>query len=401
MSVLKQDARVSGAPESSSRIHSLDLARGIAILGTLASNIWLFTHVGGMAGSLDNPTTPDTPEPAAVVQQVLMALSAGKFLGLLTLMFGIGLEVQRRSMLRAGRRWPGTYLWRAALLLLDGVFNFVLVAEFDVLMGYAVTGALVAYLLLTSERAQRVWIWVAGLVHVLIITVMSGQLVATEGVGSPQIRSAPDPATTYPYATGSFIDLALFRLDNLATFRTEPVLIFGLSVTMFLLGARLYRAGIFAPEGAALRKRLMILGLGCVAPVDLAVGAFGGIGGFLFDRYVLAPVVALGLLALIAHIGLHSSPTAWVSVRMQEVGRTALSGYVGQNVIASFVFYGWGLGLAAHLGSWRVPVTVAAFVVIAALVIAFAHLWLRWFDQGPLEWLWKKSYLALSGPARQ
>jgi len=401
MSVLKQDARVSGAPESSSRIHGLDLARGIAILGTLASNIWLFTHVGGMAGSLDNPITPDTPELAAVVQQVLMALSAGKFLGLLTLMFGIGLEVQRRSMLRSGRRWPGTYLWRAALLLLDGVFNFVLVAEFDVLMGYAVTGALVAYLLLTSERAQRVWIGVTGLVHVLIITVMSGQLVASEGIGSPQMGSAPDPAATYPYATGSFIDLALFRLDNLAAFRTEPVLIFGLSVTMFLLGARLYRAGIFAPEGATLRKRLMILGLGCVAPVDLAVGAFGGIGGFLFDRYVLAPVVALGLLALIAHIGLHSSPTAWVSVRMQEVGRTALSGYVGQNVIASFVFYGWGLGLAAHLGSWRVPVTVVAFVVIAALVIAFAHLWLRWFDQGPLEWLWKKSYLALSGPARQ
>lgn len=386
---------VEARPRSGERIHSLDLARGVAILGTLATNIWLFSHVGGFAGYLDQSVTPGTPAPLALLQQLLMTLSNGKFLGLLTLMFGIGLEIQRRSTLRAGRRWPGSYLWRAGLLFVDGVVNFILVIEFDVLMGYAMTGALVAHLMLTSARGQRIWIWVAGTVHVLMITALSGLLLATEGLGGTS--GVTDPGTQSPYALGSFLDLVLFRIDNLVLFRLEPVLIFALSVAMFLIGAKLFRAGIFATDGAALRRRLMVAGLAIVWPIDLLVGAFGGTGGFLFDRYVLAPVVALGLLALIAHIGLHTSPTAWFSLRLQELGRMALTGYIGQNVIASILFYGWGFGLAAQLGTWRVQGTLVAFVVISALVLMFAHLWLRRFGHGPVEWLWRESFHILSG----
>lgn len=395
MSVLKQDPTATPSSPRSSRIPGLDLVRGIAIIGTLATNIWLFTHVGGMLGSLDDPVTPGTPPTAAAAQQVLTTVSNGKFLGLLTLMFGIGLELQRRSRANAGLRWPGSYLWRAALLLVDGVINFILIVEFDVLMGYAITGGVVAYLMLTSERAQRVWIWVTGMLHVVIITLLSGAMLALESSGAPM--NVPDPATAYPYANGSFLDLVRFRLDNVLLFRAEPILIFAMSIAMFLLGAHLLRTGIFSPEGARLRTRLMILGLACAAPVDLAVGVFGGTGGFFFGRYVLAPVVALGLLALIAHISLRTSPSTWLSLRLQEVGRVALSGYILQNLIGSFLFYGWGLGLAAQLGSWRVPATVAAFVVISALVLSFAHLWLRRFRQGPVEWLWATSYTALSG----
>jgi uncharacterized protein len=68
-------------------------------------------------------------------------LANGKFLGMLTLMFGVGLELQRRSARRRGRPWPGRYPWRASLLFLDGLLHYLLVVEFDILMGYAVTGA--------------------------------------------------------------------------------------------------------------------------------------------------------------------------------------------------------------------------------------------------------------------
>lgn len=81
-----------------------------------------------------------------------MWLPNGKFLGLLTIMFGIGLEIQRQSALRAGRKWPDKYPVRALLLFADGVLNYIFVVQFDVLRAYAVVGVLVAFLLLTSER---------------------------------------------------------------------------------------------------------------------------------------------------------------------------------------------------------------------------------------------------------
>jgi uncharacterized protein len=55
----------------------------------------------------------------------------GKFLALL---FGIGLELQYQSARRRGTPWPGWYLWRAALLFVEGLLHYLLVFEFDVLM---------------------------------------------------------------------------------------------------------------------------------------------------------------------------------------------------------------------------------------------------------------------------
>lgn len=391
MTVLETSPRPS---RSTGRIHALDLARGIAIFGTLGTNIWIFSHVGGFPGYTHELFSGEV---VSFAQRLLMALSNGKFLGLLTLMFGIGLEIQRRSTLRAGRRWPGGYLWRAALLLVDGVVHYLLLTEFDVLMGYAVTGGVVAFLLATSERGQRIWMWLTAGFHVLAITLVTlavslGEMRLTGSQGG-----IPGPN---PYADGSFWDLVVLRIDNVATFRFEPVMIFGMSIAMFLIGSRLFRAGIFDERGATLRRRCMIIGLGIALPLDLAMGTFYTGTSFFMERYVFAPVVAVGLLALIAHIGLHTSPRAWVSSRLQEVGRMALTGYVLQNLLASIIFYGWGLGLAARWSDWRTPTTIISLVIICAAVTLFANLWFRRFRQGPVEWLWKESYQRLSRVGR-
>ena len=372
------------------RIASLDVLRGVAILGTLATNIWIFTDPGGFLGYLLDDNASTTPAGWAAVEAVLQQLSQGKFLGLLTLMFGIGLEIQRRSALRAGRRWPGRYPVRAALLFLDGVLHYLLVVEFDVLMGYAVTGAVVAYLLATSERAQRTWMVAAAGVHVVLL-----------GLGTAALTAAPAPPAPgvigpNPYADGSWWDLVLLRVDNAVLFRIEPVFIQALSVALFLLGARLLRAGALAPEGTALRRRLLVVGA-VALPVDLALGVFGGTAGTVLARYGTAPLVALGLLALVVEVVGRRERLGALGRRLAEVGRMALSGYVLQNVIASALCYGWGLGLASRLDpAVRVPATVALYLAVVAVVVTFAYLWLRRFARGPVEWLWNSSYRALT-----
>ena len=93
-------------------------------------------------------------------------------------MFGIGLAIQQRSAVRRGRPWPGRYYWRAALLFVDGVINYFLFTEFDVLMGYAVTGLIVAYLLSMRLRRQYVAIAIAASTHLALLGLVSWALLA-------------------------------------------------------------------------------------------------------------------------------------------------------------------------------------------------------------------------------
>ncbi|WZH35810.1 MAG: DUF418 domain-containing protein [Microbacterium enclense] len=363
---------------------ALDVVRGLAIVGTLATNIWVFSHPWGLLGMLSAPVLPGESKAAAAAQLALMALAQGKFLALLSLTFGVGLALQHRSAVRHHRRWPGRYVWRAALLFVDGAVNYILIAEFDVLMGYAVTAAVVSFLLLTRPRVQRRLILVFGGIHHLLITSIVVALTLIPGANA----NAALPHEPSPYATASFWGLAVFRLDNVAVFRAEPVLIGFLSLAMFLGGAALWRAGVFGAEGVRLRRRLMIVGA-CAAPIDLLLGLTGSPAGLLLERYVAAPVVALGILSIVVEMCLRRGTTGWWAQRATEIGRVALSAYLLQNLLGGAIFFGWGLGIAQSLQPWRIPVTVGAFVVITAVVAASAHLWLRRFTTGPVEWLWR------------
>lgn len=388
-----------GAPEApnptppqphSSRLAALDVLRGIAILGTLGTNIWIFTNAEGLLGYFAHSDEPDGAWLWA--ERFLQQLAQGKFLGLLTIMFGIGLAIQQRSAVKSGRRWPGGYPIRAGLLFLDGLLNFFLVAEFDVLMGYAVTGLVVAFVLATSPKAQRRWLIVAASIHVTMLSLLAVAMAFAPAGDAP----ARDPLDPNPYADGSFWDLVVFRWEHLLVFRLEPILIFPMSIALFLLGARLYRAGVFLPEGARIRKRLMIIGFAVAAPLDLALGMIGG-DLIVFTRYGLAPFVAMGILALVAELYVRRPAPGLVGRRFAEVGRMALSCYILQNLVAGAICYGWGLGLAELVSpNARVPFTVGVYLLVSALMLVFAHLWLRRFERGPVEWLWNASYRALT-----
>lgn len=192
-----------------------------------------------------------------------------------------------------------------------------------------------------------------------------------------------------PYADGTWGELVLLRLDAAVLFRAEPVLILALGVAAFLVGGFLWRAGLFAAEGHRWRRRLMVLGLGAALPVDLVLNLAGGQAGLFLARYTTAPVVALGLLALVAHRCLRARDRgpSWPARRLAEVGRTALSCYLLQNLLATALFYGWGAGLATAAAEYRFGATVLAFLAVCAVEIALAHLWSRRFARGPLEQL--------------
>lgn len=399
-----------GGPPGPARIAALDVLRGIAILGTLATNIWIFTAPGGPGAWLDDWGG------ATDARTWLNALSNGKFLALLTLLFGVGLELQYRSAVRRGLRWPGRYLLRATVLFVEGFVHYLLVFEFDVLMGYAIASMLVAFLVGRSERVVRAWAGAVGGVYAAGILGLTALLIADPTAGT---TGAPaDPAAP---GTASWPDQVFLRLTEMGLYRVELFLVVPSSVVLFLVGSRLLRAGLFEPTaaGARLRRRLTWTGLGLGLPLN-ALTTWAGPDWFLVDRYLVPPLVALGVLALGTSLVARSDSRAggvaagedgagggnvvrstdgrWPApVRsgglrprtgpgllrrgVEGVGRTALSCYVLQNLIASWLCYDWGLGLA----DGSIGVSVALWAGISALLLVAAPLWLRRWSRGPLE----------------
>jgi len=64
----------------------------------------------------------------------------------------------------------------------------------------------------------------------------------------------------------------------------------------------------------------------------------------------------------------------------------ALTNYVAQSLIGTFLLYGWGLG---YLGELRNIYTFLMALVLIALQMLVSNWWLKRFHYGPLEWLWR------------
>ncbi|HSU53416.1 MAG TPA: DUF418 domain-containing protein, partial [Candidatus Dormibacteraeota bacterium] len=70
---------------------------------------------------------------------------------------------------------------------------------------------------------------------------------------------------------------------------------------------------------------------------------------------------------------------------LRSVGRMALSNYLTQSVVGTTLFYGHGLGLFGKVS--RFGLLPIVFAMWFAQLVA-STIWLRYFRQGPLEWLW-------------
>lgn len=364
---------------TATRLPLLDVLRGAAILGTLMTNVWIFASPGSEWSVVQGGLDPSTANPA---ETAFRFLADGKFLSLLTILFGVGLAIQYDSAARRGDPWPGRYPRRAAFLFLEGTVHFVLVFAWDVLMGYAVTALLVAWLLARSERVRRIAMWAAAGTHLTLIA-----LVTLGDVTTPDSApKAPDADAVQLYAHGGYLDQIRFRLDHALVLRIEPVFTFGLLVFLFLLGVRLHRAGAFAPTGAGrrIRARMAAWGLGLGFPLGIAA-VLGGSDYFVLGRYGIAPLIAVGYIGLIGVALDRFRLPAALTDGLGSVGRTALSCYVAQNLLCMLLCYGIGTGLAdrfAGAGPWWV---MGLWAAVSLTLAAGSRLWLRRFDRGPLE----------------
>ncbi len=371
-------------PSKQPRIELLDALRGFAILGTLGTNIWLFVNAGNIDALFSGGGFSSAVENA--LQQATLFFTNGKFLGVLTILFGVGLELQYQSATRRKAPFLVAYLWRALLLFLDGLLHYLLVIEFDILMGYAVTAMVVAALVTCGERVLNIAAGIALTLHLAMVSLVTVALWTTPT--AELSRSLGDTnAISNVYLNGSYWDGVLYRATHFWEWRVEPLFVIPMGIALFTLGIRLFRAGAFSdtPQGSRIQGSMLRWGLGLGVPLNLLT-LIPNLGLEIAGRYVFAPIMAIGYIGLIATVVRGGFLPAAVNA-VATVGRMALSNYMLQGILASVLFYGWGFGLARTPSAY---VALAAWLGISVVLVVFSRWWLTKFKQGPFETVWKR-----------
>lgn len=201
-------------------------------------------------------------------------------------------------------------------------------------------------------------------------------------------------AETEAYRDGPYLQAFLFRAMSWGMMFISFLFGFGWHVLgMFFIGAGLLKAGLLSPTGAAWQARLALLGALVGIPIATASALLSstpeatwwGMGLTALLLMISGPLVALMYLCAVAII-VRKGLLAPVTRVLANVGRLALTNYIMQTLVATFIFYHWGL---AQFGSWSRPERCALVLAVFAAQCFISPLWLSVFRFGPLEWLWR------------
>ena len=367
---------------STQRLPIIDILRGFAVLGTLGTNIWIFAYLGDLS-YITTGAYADWWSVNDFLRMLVLFFVNGKLLGLLTIMFGVGLELKYQQAIRKGNAWPGVYFWTVLFLFVEGSIHFTLVMEYDILMSYAVTAMIVAFIVKAGDKAINRTLYMVGGFHTLLIL-----LILISALQGANVNLPSDDTLVNIYQNGTWFEQIVNRLTNFWFFRTEAIFIIPMNIFLFLMGVKLMRNGVFSQDekGRQARNKLLSIGLTIGVPLNLLIFIPGGA----FDlpaRYLFAPILSLGYIGIFGKL-IEYKKMDWLWLRFGQVGKMSLSIYVLQNIMASFIFYGWGLGLGGKLNSTEV---IAIWIFLSLLQFLIAHIWIKHYQIGPLEWIRKNA----------
>lgn len=382
------------------RIVSMDVLRGIAVLGILLANISAFCAPSTEMQAAWNVLKPTTDEGWAYA--IREAFISGKMRAMLALLFGAGLWMQYSKMAaldqmaaergEGKKLWPGKYAVRTALLLALGVLHGVFIWFGDILAIYAICAFVTLPFVKVSDKVLA-WIIGGCLAFGLAAGAGLGALVqlglSQMGPETPFIGTASEARI---YTQDGYLMQTLHRIIILALNSFNILLMAPPIFAMFLGGMMLARRGLFKGEGTASAdtSKMLKIGLGIGLPLNLIP-----IGLRFFDlppyatfavEFCFAPILAFGLVALCLKV-LPSLPKLMTDP-FRRVGKIALTSYLTQSVLCTTLCYSWGFRLYGTL-DWREQVLVCLGVWTFCLV--FAAVWTRRFSIGPVEWVWRSA----------
>ena len=392
------------------RIVTLDIVRGVAVMGILAMNIVAFAmppqaYINPLAYGAQSAID-------FAVYAFNFVLIDGKMRGLFSFLFGASmLLVSQQAEARDDD--PGPIVLRRQLwLLLFGMIHYYLIWYGDILIGYALIG-LVAWQCRNRDATSLVG---AGITLVTIqLFVMIAMAAYAHSLAAAISSPSPTPdkiaewqslaseiAVPSPNELKQIMALYLGPWSGIVheqvTDKLWTPVIFSLffgweTLAYMLFGMAALKTGFLTgtwDESSYRRVAAFCPLAGIVAYLVLAWLIFAdnfsvpGLFAWSFAATVpFRPVMVVGYAALII---LFTRRGGWLVQRIAAAGRAAFTNYLGTSLLMTGVFYGWGLGLFGSLTRAELWLVVLA---VWLLMLAWSKPWLDRFNYGPFEWLWR------------
>ncbi|MDE0645542.1 MAG: DUF418 domain-containing protein [Gammaproteobacteria bacterium] len=404
------------------RIESIDVLRGVVLLGILVVNIVAFGLPN--AGSI-SPTSYGTFEGLDIFAYwVTYFVFEGSQRAVFSMLFGAGIVLftQRLSTDERGSKVGRIFTRRMLALMLFGLVDIFLLLWFgDIIFLYALVGLVVFFFRDTSVRGLLV---ASGILFVLLTLYL--------GAMSSFISFAENRAATAMEKLEAGGQLSLFDQEMLDTweefvaeyepdasviqlevesrqdgylsaysaimpltleFQVIGTLLFSFwdVLLMMLVGMALFKLGILDGSKSYPFYWIMVgVGLG----LGLAVNVFE-VSSAIANNYNTMDLQVnwtynlgrlsvacglIGLVMLICKAGILHETRACLAA----VGRMALTNYLVQSLICLIFFV--VLGFFGELRLHQLFIVVLGIWVIQ---LVYSSLWLKRFRFGPLEWLWR------------
>ncbi|WP_029192405.1 DUF418 domain-containing protein [Paenibacillus harenae] len=383
MIVLKEGQ---GQPMSlKERVHFLDIVRGFAMLGIIIVNYYLI--VDSVKGfdmvSVD------------VFHNLVSWFAEGKFVTLFSFLFGVGFMI---FMDRAAQRVENPtklFARRLSILLGFGVLHITFVWVGDILAFYAVTGfLLLAFYKHTPKMILR---WIIALIVIQFLTPVFTMLYNVVNTAAPDMSNFGEFALSSHNSGLIYLESIGARWADMLTMAASSFPTVYSMFIMFLLGVYFVKMEFFKKMEAkkSIWKRIWIIStiaflitqssmlLELIIPfenmlwmeISSILGQNGGLTGSVFYMSTLAMLF------------IHVPQLRGVLMIFTKVGRMSLTCYLLHTIIGTTLFLGYGFGLADQIqSSGTFMIGLAVYVVL----MIFSTLWLRWFKNGPVEFIWRK-----------
>jgi uncharacterized protein len=406
----------------SDRIQSLDIMRGIVLFGILLMNI----NGMGLAHAYEDPTVSGGATGWDLYTWITTNMFfEGTMRALFSLLFGVGMFVllDRLEKKGAGINAANIYFRRLTWLLVFGLIHcYLLLWVGEILYNYALMGFLVfsfrnmapKKLIIISVllfSAGTLWNYVDYKNDIKFVEQVA-QVNTYKAAGTPltkELKEADEkwqkreaeraPAAVEEYNTnmrkGYFQVVGFLAPVNMHYNEHSPYRYDLFDVlSMMLLGIALFKLNILSAQKSYRFYAIMALigyGIGlCVNyyEVTMIINSNFSLLGFSksYLTYDAGRIpIAMGHIAAI--MLLCKSPLLqWLKTRLAAVGKMALTNYIMHSVIAMFFFTGAGFGMFGKLQRHELLYVVFSIWIVQLIL---SPIWLKYFQFGPVEWLWR------------
>jgi uncharacterized protein len=390
------------------RIVTLDVIRGIAVMGIFSVNVIAFAMVE--AAYLNPAVSGGRTGADFAVWATNMVLIDGKMRSLFSMLFGASMLLVIERAEAAGRSGFSVHLRRMTVLLGFGLIHYYFIWFGDILTLYAVCG-IIAFQFRKLPVEKQVALGAAFLIgHMLLFGAF-----LFEGYRADIAAHAPNASQAaldnwnqgfggfFPSAAmiaddkaihlGPYVDFIRYRLAEWTDIFSMTLLFVPDTVGLMLLGMAGYRSGFLTGDWSddAYRRiavRALPIGVLCGTAIVFSdvVSNFsvtGTLGAFVVLATPFLTIMAFGYAALIILLSRRLGPLAR---RIAATGRCAFSNYLGTSILATLIFNGWGYGLYGSLSRWQAWCFVPMFW---AVMLLWSKPWLDRFRYGPFEWAWR------------